>query len=150
MTDRSLQRMIHVGCRQLGLDAEARRALQQQVTGKASLSEMTAAELRLVVDRLTKDGFRAETRGRRKPAPRADLRLIHVLWRKLGEAGVLERPDRAGLNTFIRARFEARWGAVPADVDMLRDWQQIDAVLQALIAWGRRAQIDVVWSKTRR
>ncbi|HBM58541.1 MAG TPA: regulatory protein GemA [Citreicella sp.] len=150
MTDRSLQSMIHVGCRQLGLDAEARRALQQQVTGKASLSEMTAAELRLVVDRLAKDGFKAETRGRRKPAPRADLRLIHVLWRKLGEAGALERPDRAGLNTFIRARFEASWGAVPADVDMLRDWHQIDAVLQALIAWGRRARIDFDWSKTRR
>jgi phage gp16-like protein len=147
MTDRNLQRMIHAGCRQLGLDAEARRALQQQVTGKASMSEMTAAELRLVVDRLKKDGFEAKGGGRRKPAPRADLRLIHVLWRKLGEAGALERPDRAGLNAFIRTRFEARWGAVPADVDMLRDWHQIDAVLQALIAWGKRAEIDFDWSE---
>ncbi|AWI83047.1 GemA protein [Alloyangia pacifica] len=149
---RSLQRMIHVGCRELGLDSEARRGLQLAVTGKASLSQMNEAELKLVVNRLKQDGFKPEQRkaGKRKPAPRADLRLIHVIWRKLGEAGELERPDRAGLNAFIRVRFEKSWGMVPADVDMLREWQQIDDVLQALMSWGKRASIDFDWSGLRK
>jgi phage gp16-like protein len=120
--------------------------LQINVTGKASLRDMDDRELKLVVNRLKQDGFEDKPRNpRHKPAPRADLRMIHVLWRKLGERGALRDPSRAGLNTFIRARFEATWGSVPADVDMLRDWQQIDAVIQALKSWGQRAGIDFDW-----
>ena len=146
---RTLQKLIHAGCRELGLDSEARHALQRTVTGKESLADMSEAELTLVVNRLKQDGFRPApgAKQRFKPAPRADLRLIHVIWRKLGEAGALERPGRAGLNAFVRSSFEAKWGTVPAEVDMLRDWQQIDDVLQALIAWGRRAGIDFDWSR---
>jgi phage gp16-like protein len=141
VTTRALQRLVHLACRQLGIDAEARRDLQLTVTGKASMADMTEADLAKLADRLKADGFKASLKPR-KAAPRADLRLIHVLWAKLGQAGVLERPDRAGLNAFIRSRFEATWGAVPADVDMMQDHKQIDAVVQALKDWGRRAGID--------
>jgi len=144
--NRSLQRLIFAACRQLGLDDDARRDLQVSVTGKASLRDMDDRELKLVVNRLKQDGFEDKPRNpRHKPAPRADLRMIHVLWRKLGQAGALRDPSRAGLNTFIRARFEKTWGSVPVDVDMLRDWQQIDAVIQALKSWGQRAEIDFDW-----
>ena len=68
-----------------------------------------------------------------------------MLWTKLGEAGALERPGRAGLNAFIRSRFEGKWSSVPADIDMLREWSQIDDVLQSLMAWGKRAKIDFDW-----
>ena len=71
---------------------------------------------------------------------------MHVLWRKLGDAGALERPNRAGLNTFIRSQFETKWGSVPADVDMLRDPQKIEAVIAALKAWGKRVGIDFDWN----
>lgn len=144
--NRSLHKLIFAACRQLGLDDDARRDLQVSVTGKASLRDMNDRELKLVVSRLKEDGFEDKPRNpRHKPAPRADLRMIHVLWRKLGQAGALRDPSRRGLNTFIRARFEATWGWVPADVDMLRDWQQIDAVIQALKSWGQRAEIDFDW-----
>jgi phage gp16-like protein len=143
---RALQKMIHVGCRQVGIDSDTRRDLQLAVTGKASMADMSEAELKLVVNALKDRGFKvSKPRRQRKQAPRADLRLVHVLWRKLGEAGALDRPDRDGLNAFIRSRFEATWDSVPADVDMLREWSQIDAVLQALIAWGKRADIDFDW-----
>lgn len=141
MTDRrSLERKIHVACRELGLDNEARRDLQVAATGKSSMRDMTESELRLVVDRLVKAGFKGPS-SRRPAAPRADLRLVHVLWRKLGEAGVLERRGRSGLNAFIRSRFETTWGAVPADVDMLRDHKQIDMVVEALKQWCRRSGV---------
>lgn len=146
---RALQKKIHVACRQLGLDADARRDLQLAATGKASMKDMTEADLTLVVDRLKASGFvdQKPTKSKHKPAPRADLRLCHVLWKKLGEAGALERPGRAGLNAFVRSRFEDTWSSVPADIDMLRDHAQIDAVVNALVQWGKRAKIDFDWKR---
>jgi len=148
---RVLQQKVHVGCRQLGMDAEARRALQLAVTGKHSMKDMSDADLLMVIDRLKGDGFKPSSKGPRKhkAASRNDLRLIHVLWRKLGEAGELRDPSRTGLNKFVQDRFGNTWGSVPADVDMLRQWSQIDAVIQALKSWGARADIDFDWSEHR-
>jgi phage gp16-like protein len=148
MTD-TLRKMIFVGCRELSIDTEARQALQLSVVGKASMSDMDEAELTLVLNRLKSDGFKPSSKGRskHKTAARADLRLIHVLWRKLGDAGVLDKPNRAGLNAYIRSQFGNAWSSVPADVDMLRDHKQIEAVLQSLKAWGKRADIDFDWTR---
>lgn len=147
MTDRSLQRMIHVGCKQLGLDQDTRRDLQLVVTGKASMSDMTDAELKQVVEALKKRGFKTTGGGRskgRKPlAPRGDLRFIHVLWKLLGDAGALKRPGRDGLNAFIRSRFEDKWEFVPIDVDALSDPNQINAVVRALRNMCRQAGVDL-------
>ena len=146
-----LKRLIHVGARELGLDADTRHDLQLRVTGKASLSDMTEGELKLVVNEMKTLGFKVQGgKSKRAKAPRRDLRLIHVLWAKLGEAGALRDPSRAGLNAFIQKRFGKAWGAVPADVDMLRDWSKIDAVIQALKQWGERAEIDFDWEDHRR
>lgn len=144
---RSLKRQIHLACRQLGLDPDTRHALQHEVTGKASLTEMTEPELRLVVEALEKRGFKSGFKGasksRRAPAPRADLRYVHVLWGLLGKAGVLDRPDRDGLNAFVRSRFEAHWSMVPIDIDALRDADQISDVIRALQAFARRHGVKV-------
>lgn len=138
----NLIRQIHVGCRQLGIDADTRHALQQQVTGKASLTDMNEAELKLVVGHLKERGFKSR-KGRRPAAKRADLRFVHVMWRLLGEAGVLNKPGRDGLNAFIRSRFESTWGAVPADVDMLQEHDKISDVIDALKAWCERSGIEL-------
>lgn len=146
-TARNLQRMIHVGCKQLGLDDDTRRDLQLNVTGKSSMADMSDAELQKVVSALQQRGFKAgfktSSKGRRPVAPRADLRFIHVLWRLLGEAGALKRPDRDGLNAFIRARFEGKWKSVPIDVDALREAGQINDVTRALKDMANRAGVIV-------
>ncbi|WP_158971963.1 gp16 family protein [Chachezhania sediminis] len=148
MTDRALQRQIHVACRELGLDADTRHDLQLAVTGKASMSDMSDADLHLVMSALKDRGFKpagkGAFKGRSEPlAPRADLRFVHVLWKQLGDAGALTRPDRDGLNAFIRSRFEGKWQFVPLDVDALRDPVQINAVIQALKDMCRREGIDL-------
>jgi len=149
----ALLKTIHVACRQLGLDEDTRHDLQLRLTGKASLKDMTPAEQMRVLDALKTRGFkpfgkRASTprkgaaKSRAHPmAPRADLRLVHVLWKRLGDAGALRQPGRAGLNAFIRASFEGKWQAVPIDVDALREAGQIDDVVQALKAMCRRAGV---------
>lgn len=153
MPDRTLQRMIHVGCRELGLDGDLRHDLQLATTGKASMADMSDADLRKVVDALKARGFKPfgtpaskrperSGRSRAKPlAPRADLRFIHVMWKLLGDAGALTKPGRDGLNAFIRSSFEGKWKSVPIDVDALREAGQIDDVVQALKAMCRRAGV---------
>ncbi len=138
-----LIRTIHVGCRALGLDQDARRALQQRVTGKASLTDMSAAEQQKVVDALKKAGFKVASKGQRKPAARPDVRFCHVLWRLLHDAGAVKVGGAAGLNAFIRERFAAHWGAVPIDIDTLADFERIRDVTEALKAMCRRAGIPV-------
>lgn len=139
---RRLQQLIHVGCRELRISAEDRRAMQLRLTGCESMSGMTEAQLELVVDELKAKGFKPKG-GRKPAASRRDLRLIHVIWRKLGAAGALDRPGRDGLNAFIRSRFGTAWASVPADVDMLRDHEKIDAVIQALKSWADRVGVEL-------
>jgi hypothetical protein len=142
---RALVKLVHVGCRELGIDRETRRDLQRLVTGKASMTEMTEADLESMVQALKDRGFRPSPGAapRRKAAERGDVRFAHVLWGKLFRAGAVDRAGAAGLNAFIRARFEQAWGAVPIDIDAMRDWQQIAAVIEALKAMCARAGIDL-------
>lgn len=138
---------IHVAVRDLGLDDETRRDLQLLVTGKTSLRDMTDAEQLAVLEELKARGFKPSAgkagRKHRRPATRGDVRFIHVLWGKLAKAGAVDLPGAAGLNAFIRARFEKSWGAVPIDVDSMRDWKQIATVIEALKAMCLRAGIKL-------
>ena len=139
---RALQRLIHVGCRELGLDSETRHDIQLAVTGKPSMSDMSEAELTAVVDHLKANGFTVAAKGGfRKSAPRADLRYVHVLWRLLSDAGVVKVKGRKGLNAFVRSRFEGHWKSVPIDIDSLRDAGQINDVTRALKDWCHREGI---------
>lgn len=144
MSAETLRKQIFVGCRQLGLDDDTRRDLQLFATNKASLTDMTEAELKLVVVALKAKGFEVAKTGKskHKRAGSADLRLIHVLWKKIGETGALDDPSRAGLNAFVRKQIENTGGIAPADVDMLRHHHEIDDIIQALKAWARRVGAD--------
>lgn len=147
MADRALQRMIHVGCRELGLDSEMRRDLQLVVTGKASMAEMTDADLRKMAEALTARGFKPFDGKRpakgRKAAPRADVRFCHVMWKLLYQKSAVRAPGAKGLNAFIRARFEKKWGSVPIDIDTMQEWSEISDVVDALKAMCRRNGIKV-------
>ena len=141
-----LRKTIHVACRKLGIDSETRRDLQLVATGKASMSDMDEADLKKVIAQLKargfEPGFKAASKGRfKKAAPRADLRYVHVLWGLLGASGKLKKPGRAGLNAFVRSRFEGKWKSVPIDIDTLQSAGQINDVTRALKDWCKREGI---------
>lgn len=144
----ALIRTIQVGCKQLGIDQDTRKALQLQVVGKDSLADMTEAERKRVLEELKKLGFKPTSKGgKHRRAPRADIRLIHVLWAALGNAGKLKDPTRKGLNAFIQKRFGKAWGFVPVDVDQLGENKQINDVLKALKDWVRRDVPGFDWDR---
>lgn len=149
-------KLIHVGCRTLGLDQDTRHDLQLVATGKASLTMMSEAELEKVLAALKSKGFTpsaghgagdcAKSGGRkpkRQAAARGDVRFCHVLWGKLVLAGAVNLAGAKGLNAFIRVRYAAAWGAVPLDVDQMQDWRQIATVIEALKAMCARTGIDL-------
>ncbi|WP_226781854.1 regulatory protein GemA [Oceaniglobus trochenteri] len=133
--------IINIAKAQLGLEEDDYRAVLTRVTGKASLKLMSSRDKGAVIDELKRLGFKSGKSKAHPVAPRSDLRLVHVLWRLLGEAGVLTKPGRAGLNAFLRVRFADHWQSVPMDIDSMRDPDQIDAVIQALKQWCKREGI---------
>lgn len=145
MSIRALQKLVHVGCRELGLDADTRRDLQLVSTGKPSMAGMSEADLNKVVGELKKRGFRPKsgTSAKRPASDRPDIRFCHVMWRLLHEAGVAKVAGAKGLNAFVRSRFEKTWGHVPLDIDHLREPAQIRAVVEALKDWCARAGVDL-------
>ena len=134
-------RTVHAAAREIGLEADDRRALQLVATGKASSADMNEEELDAVLEAMRARGWRAK--GSRPASARGDLRFVHVLWRLLFEAGKVEAGGSEGLNAFIRSRFGAAWGSVPADVDMMRDGRQIADVIEALKAMCARHGIRI-------
>lgn len=143
---RALQKLVHVGCRELGLDGEVRRDLQLIVTGKESMHDMDEADLNKMVTALKERGFTphaGKARKQRPAAKRADTRFAHVLWGKLHKAGAVNQGGAKGLNAFIRARFEKSWGAATFDIDAMRDARQIATLIEALKGMCTRAGIEL-------
>lgn len=146
-------KLIHVGCRELGIDGETRRAMQLQLVGKESLTAMTEAERKQVLTALKERGFKpfgnAKTGGpkfggRGRPAAkRPDVRFAHVLWRLLVEAGEAKVAGSKGLNAFIRARFAKTWGFVPLDIDVMQEAAEIRDVVEALKDWCARKGVEL-------
>lgn len=143
MSRQNTIRMIHVAVRDLGLDDDTRRDLQLVATGKASLTEMSDQEVGKVMEALKAKGFKPRGVGgkTRAPAARGDIRFAHVLWGKLVAADAVQARGAAGLNAFVRARFEKVWGAVPLDIDQMRDAKQIATIIQALKGMCDRAGV---------
>lgn len=143
---RSLQKMVHVGCRELGIDGETRRDLQLMVTGKPSMLDMNEVDLAKLVTALKERGFKphvGNSRTKRPAAPRADIRFAFVIWGKLHKAGAVDQGGAKGLNAFIRARFGKSWGADILDIDQMRDHRQIASVIEALKAMAVRAGVEL-------
>jgi len=139
-----LIRLIHVGCRELGIDADTRHDLQLRLVGKASLSDMDEVELDRVLDELKANGFKPSGGKQARPlASRPAVRFCHVMWRLLSEGGAVNTPGARGLNAFIRARFASAWGSTPIDIDRMQDDGQIRDVNEALKAMCKRAGISL-------
>lgn len=121
---------IRAACRRKGLDDDDRRELQREATGKASLSDMTPAELGRFLDHLNRDWTGPADNGR------AHLGKIRALWWSLYWLGEIGRPDDEALTTFVKRQ---------TDIEHLRflDHMKAPSVIEALKAWLERA--GVTW-----
>lgn len=124
-----LYRAVHAACRQNGLDDDDRKAMQVEICGKASLSDMTPAEIARMLDRLNRNS--------KAPAGhRAHIGKIRALWWSLYWLGKVESSDDRAIGAFVKRQ---------TGINALRfvDHKSAPAVIEALKSWLERA--GVVW-----
>lgn len=124
-----LYRAVIAASKRLGIDDGERRDLQREVTGKASMTEMSIADLGRLLDRLNRDWTGPM-------AHRAHLGKIRALWWALYWLGEVDRTDEGAISAFVKRQTGV------AAVRFL-DHRKAPAVIEALKAWAGRA--GVAW-----
>jgi hypothetical protein len=126
-----LYRAVHAAIRANGMDDDDRKALQQQLFGKASLSDMSDAEISMLLNRLNKD------RNNKAPAGhRAHVGKIRALWWSLYWLGEVESSDERAISAFVKRQ---------TNVSALRfvDHRTAPAIIEGLKSW--LARVGVEW-----
>lgn len=123
-----LKRAILAACARLGLDDDARRDLQQDIIGKASLTAMTLPELVRLRDHLNRDWS-----GPNKDRPH--MGKIRALWWSLYWIGAIRRVDDEALTAFVKRQ---------TGIEKLRFLGHLDAppVIEALKSWLEREGVE--------
>ncbi len=123
-----LIRSVHAACKAQGLDEDARRDVQVGATGKASLSDMDAAEISRVLSRLN--------RGSKAPSSHPHIGKIRALWWTLYWLGAVDGDAEKALDGFVRRQ---------TGIDSLRFLPPRGAhrVTEALKTWAARE--GVAW-----
>jgi Protein of unknown function (DUF1018) len=130
----SAHALIHTACKDLGLDEDTRRDLYERVTGKRSLTQMSAAEHERVVSELRAKGFKAVQRrasGKQKLTGKYAGKL-QALWIAGYNLGLVKSRDDMALLSFIKRQ---------TGIDhsrFLRDGEDAAKVIEALKAWLAR------------
>lgn len=125
---------VRAACRRLGLDDDDRRHLQREVTGKASLAEMSLGEIGRVLDRLNKDW-------KGPSGHRAYLGKIKALWWTLHWLGAVAEPGEPALAAFVQRQTGKERLAFLGHKEAFR-------VIEALKDWAARAGVE--WPDRRR
>jgi phage gp16-like protein len=119
---------VRAACRRLGIGEDDRKAIQDQVTGKASMSDMTIAQLGLLLSHLNK--------GWDKPEPlNPHIGKARALWWDLYWLGAIDEPGDKALSAFVRRQ---------TGISALRflDHRQAFSVIEALKAMVERAGVQ--------
>lgn len=120
-------RAVRAACRRLGIDDDTRKAIQVQHTGKASMADMTPADLSRLLDHFNRD--------RKAPmGHRAHVGKIKALWWTLYWLGEIDTPDEQAISAFVERQ---------TGVSALRflDHRKAASVIEALKLWCRRAGV---------
>ena len=132
---RKLIMAIRAAARRHGLEDDDRRALQADLTGKASLADMTAGELGRVLDRLNRDWKRPDT-------ARPHVAKVRALWWSLYWLGAISDPSDRALGAFAKRQAgvdKLTWldhRRAPSVIEALKSWLEREGVLWPAIATG--------------
>lgn len=119
---------VRAACARQRISDEDRRAIQLEETGKASLADMSLAEIGKVLDRLNRDW-------RGPMGHRAYIGKIRALWWTLYWIGAIDEPNDPALEAFIfRQTGKAR-------LPFLGN-KEAYKVIEALKAWAAREGVS--------
>ena len=121
-------RAVLAACRRKGLDDDARKDLQQEITGVASMADMDEAQLGRLLDHLNRDY--------QGSAPqRPHLAKVKALWWSLYWLGAIEDPSDRALSSFVHRQ---------TGIAALRflDHSKASSVIEALKDWLDRERVN--------
>ena len=133
---RRMRQKVQIAKKQMGMPDPDYRAVLARVTGKASSTECSAAQMDALLAEFRRLGWKALP-GRRAPASqKPQVRMIYGVWADL--APFLARADGDALRAFVRR--QTRTPATPEGVDApeFLDAEQANRVLEGLKAWLAR------------
>jgi len=120
---------VRAACRRLNICDEDRKAIQLEVTGKASMGDMTLAEIGKVLDRLNRD-YKAPM------GHRGHVGKIRALWWTVYWLGAVAEPNDRALDAFVARQTGKQRIQFLGPREAFR-------VIEALKAWAGRE--GVVW-----
>lgn len=136
--------IINIAKGQLGMVEDDYRAMLTRVTGVPSLRAMSERQKLDVVEELKRLGFRVKSGGKALPASvKPYIRMIHALWKKCHQSGVIENGSREALRAFCK-RFVAHGiDGVAVDPDLL-SYSQATPIIEALKKMEKRGKAGAV------
>jgi phage gp16-like protein len=93
MPDRRDLAKIHIAKKELKLDDDTYRGVLWDRYGKESAADLSERQAADLIEHFRQKGWR--------PSSYRQRGLIHVLWRKLSDAGAVEQPGGKSLDGFI-------------------------------------------------
>ncbi len=125
---RKLVGAVRAACARLGLDEEDRHAVQQSVTGKASMTDMSIADLGALLSHLNRDWGGPQ-------AKNPHLGKVKALWWTLYWLGAIDDPGDKPLSAFVRRQ---------TGISALRflDARSSPAVIEGLKGWAARQGVS--------
>lgn len=126
-----MMRAVLAACNRKLIDPDERYDIQEEITGKRSMSEMTSAELGKVLDHLNRDWDRSRT-------DRPHIAKIRALWWSLYWTGAIDEPGDKALDDFVQRQ---------TGLSSLRfvDHRHAAPIIEAMKSWLSR--IGVSWPK---
>lgn len=126
-----LIKAVRAAAKRIGIEDDDRKAMQLEVTGKASLADMTPAEMGKVLDRLNRDD---KGRGLGGSQTRPHISKVRALWWTLYWLGEVDSPNDKALDAFVTRQ---------TGIAALRflDHRNAPAVIEALKRWAERAGV---------
>lgn len=132
-------RAIHAACRAMGIDDDTRRALQRQLTGKDSLSDMLLGEVIRVLDHLNARKAKAPAHEwsfvfRLTPDRQLHARKIYRLAQKIG---ALQTPPVAVATKAYIEGIASQMRGCDTKLEFC-DPEQLHKIVQALEVYAKR------------
>lgn len=129
-----LIKAIQTGRRKLGLTEEEYRALLEGVSGKTSTKELTAYQLKEVLQRMRKAGFHT--------VADPQLRKIRSLWFGMYDAGIVKSKTEQAIAAYIRRITKKTVSAC--------DVKELQRVIETLKQWIDRLDDSAARERLRR
>jgi phage gp16-like protein len=147
---------IHIAKNELGMSDESYRALLVNEAGYDSCKLLNDTQLRSVLERMKKIGFKVKPKSKVSPQSRnkpkhqkTQIDLLRALWISMAKEGIVNDRSEAGLNAWVkRATVRINGGEGIDSVEWLaNDTILANRVLESLKQWRLRVQRDRAMKK---